>query len=399
MMKIRLIASRAFRALAFTKSTIISTVVMVVVVLCVGAGFRIATANDWLTSTSTIALEPQSQPFATTLRHLKDVPGAPELKVVRVDNAAAAERLVREGDTDYALVSSGPSHWELLSTDSVSPTVEMLLNQVVRADIQTAYITELGGSASELASRMSAVELSTRDVSTGGESSMDIARATPALVVMFIVVTAVISGASALAMSIVEEKTSRVIEVVLSTVKPLEMIVGKVVGAGAFALTFTAINIGAALAALWLSGFATEVPLGAGVEWLLYTTFGLVGYFGFAFLFAGVAATATRPEDTSAATAPLTLLLVAAGYIPFFGVLVFPSSPLLTVGSFIPLIGTFTAPLAYALGRLSLAVTLASLGLHVFSAGIGAWLSARIYRSQILHFGTRVSLFKALRSA
>ncbi|MBD3689613.1 ABC transporter permease [Nanchangia anserum] len=400
MNKVLLIARRSFTEIACTKSTIITSLVIVIVMLAAGGGIRFASERGWMSSESMIVLEPGTSPYASSLRAIGSQPGMPDLTVTSAPSAAAAEKQVKDGDADYALIATPDAGWELVTTDAVAPSLELALTQLLQSAKLGDYVTELGGNTSELAHRMASAHVVTRTIGEdGGDSSISIERLAPVLVIIFFVFLAVTTGSATLAMGVIQEKASRIIEVIISTVSPLQLVVGKVLGLGCFVLAQTLLYMLASLGALALSGFASSLPIDLPALLGPALVFGIVGYFIFSFLYAAMASTATRMEDSSAATGPMTLILVVCFYVPFFGLMYAPGSTFLTVCSMLPIVGCFTAPAVYAVNQLPLAMLAMSFGIQIVSLAGIAWVASRVYARQILHFGTRMSVWKALRHA
>ena len=128
------------------------------------------------------------------------------------------------------------------------------------------------------------------------------------------------------ATSVVEEKSSRVMEVILNAATPFQLLTGKVLGVGAAALTQYAAVLLAGCAALFAQGWVASLVLGADASEAslpagltfgmlgLLVVYGVLGFLLFAVLYAGVGSLVSRQEDVNTVTMPLTLVC-SAGYI------------------------------------------------------------------------------------
>ncbi len=213
---------------------------------------------------------------------------------------------------------------------------------------------------------------------------------------------------------VMEEKTTRVAEVVISSVKPDQLLAGKILGVGLVALTqvFVWIAGGAAIyafrgqifakfgipAAAAMSVKMPSVPISVGVALLLFFVLGFMFYSS---LFAAVGAMVSNQEDVQQAQMPVMLLLI--GSVIFMGpVLANPASTLAKVMSWLPFSAPIIMPMRMSLISISwteLAATLAGLVAACFAA---LWVSARIYRVGLLMYGKRPSwgeLIKWIRMA
>jgi ABC-2 type transport system permease protein len=201
--------------------------------------------------------------------------------------------------------------------------------------------------------------------------------------------------------SVIQEKTSRIFEVMLATVKATDMLAGKLIGIGAVGFTqiLIWIALGAALltsafAEKWLAGEAK--PQVSGVEILLLCIYFLLGYALYSALFAGLAATCDTEQELQQ-YAPLAAVPVWLSFGMFIYILGNPNSVWSVLISMFPP----TAPITMAF-RFSAQFPPAwqigvSLALMVVAIYIVLWISSRIYRVGILMYGKRATLPEMLR--
>jgi len=203
------------------------------------------------------------------------------------------------------------------------------------------------------------------------------------------------------ARSIIQEKTSRIFEVMLATAKPADMLAGKLIGVGAVGLTQIAIWLIAAVAIV-ASPFAAAILTGefsihfSWTEGILFPVYFLLGYLLYSSLFAGLAATCETEQELQMymplAAAPTWLsfsliLLIINDSNSFWSVtasLFPPTAPIimfLRMASEIPPVWQFAA----------------SIGLMILSIWGTLWISSRLYRVGILMYGKRATLPELLR--
>lgn len=201
------------------------------------------------------------------------------------------------------------------------------------------------------------------------------------------------------AQGIVEEKTSRVVELLLATIRPIDLMTGKVLGIGLVGLGQVAVITAAGVAAA-LGLDTLTLPAGAtvaGVVWLLvWFVFGFTIY---ALLAAGFAALVSRQEDVNAVVAPVMVLMMV-GYIA--GVSILPNDPDDALAGWLSLVPFFAPtmmPIRMAIGGVPTWEVVASLGLAVAMVPLLLWLAGRMYRNAVMRTGTRVRLRDALRTA
>jgi ABC-2 type transport system permease protein len=201
--------------------------------------------------------------------------------------------------------------------------------------------------------------------------------------------------------SVLEEKTSRIMEVLSSSLSPFQLMVGKVVGVGSVGLFQLSIWAAAALyltanlvPVLHLLHLPAEsaadisVPNIPPALLVIFLTFFLLGFMLYASLYAAVGAMCSTQQDTQQAQQPVMLGIVA-GFMCMFPVLNDPSGSLARTLSLIPFVAPFVTPLRYSIAPLppeQLLMSMASTLLGVFAI---IWLASRIYRVGILAYGKR----------
>ena len=199
-----------------------------------------------------------------------------------------------------------------------------------------------------------------------------------------------------LASGVVEEKASRVVEVLLSTIRPKDLLAGKIIGLGllGFGQLFVMTAIGLLAAAL--SG-ALEVNgeiLGAAalaVGWFV------LGYTFYAGLFACAGALVPRQEELQSSMTPLTMLILVSFFVSFI-VLDDPDGTLAHVTSFIPFSAPITMPPRIALGEAPAIEILAAFAVTVAGALALIPLAGRIYSGAVLRTGSAVKIREAWRA-
>ncbi len=193
---------------------------------------------------------------------------------------------------------------------------------------------------------------------------------------------------------VVEEKSSRVMEMMIATVKPTSMMTAKILGIGAVGLTQYFIWIGTGLGLLALNGKGISLIPGMTLRittveplYLLYFgIFYILGFLLYASMYAGIGAMVSRPEDTNQAVSPMTFLIVAAFLLANFS-LTSPDNPWVVGLSYVPF---FTPMLLFArivLTHVStLGVLLGILDL-VLSTLLLIWIAGKMYRVGVLMYG------------
>jgi ABC-2 type transport system permease protein len=203
------------------------------------------------------------------------------------------------------------------------------------------------------------------------------------------------------ARSIIQEKTSRIFEVMLATVKPADLLAGKLIGVGAVGLTQIAIWLVAGLAIIG-SPFAAAILSGqfsihfSWVEGVLFPVYFLLGYLLYSSLFAGLAATCETEQELQ-----MYMPLAAAPTWLSFALILLIINDSNSLWSVLASIFPPTAPIVMFL-RMASEIPPAwqfavSIGLMILSIWATLWVSSRLYRVGILMYGKRATLPELLR--
>ncbi|MDQ2699187.1 MAG: ABC transporter permease [Actinomycetota bacterium] len=196
-----------------------------------------------------------------------------------------------------------------------------------------------------------------------------------------------------IAQSVVEEKQTRVVEILLSTVSARALLTGKVIGNSV--LAFAQIVAIALLAVVGLLLTGQRVLLGGlGTSVIWFIVFFAIGFVMLAALFAATSAMVSRAEDIGSVTTPVTMLVM----IPYFLVIFFNDNPtVLTIMSYVPFSAPVGMPMRVFLGDAQWWEPFVSLVILLATAALAVAIGERIYRNSLLKMGTRVRLGEALR--
>jgi ABC-2 type transport system permease protein len=203
--------------------------------------------------------------------------------------------------------------------------------------------------------------------------------------------------------SVLEEKTTRIIEILISSLRPFQLLAGKLVGVAAVGFTqyliwiLSAALIFAATSAMGRPAAGTLFRLQIAPHQIFWmVVFYLVGYFLYASLYAAAGAIVSSDEDAQQVQAPMTILIVSS-FMLFFAVLRDPGSPLSIGLSLIPFFAPVLMTLRITLQTPPLWQILLAIALSLAATGAILHVSARIYRVGILMYGKRPSLAELWR--
>ena len=207
--------------------------------------------------------------------------------------------------------------------------------------------------------------------------------------------------------SILEEKQSDIVEVMVSSLRPWELMLGKIVGVGAVGIAQIGVwaGIGTIATIYSLTGGANTLaemgidPSSITIPWgtiAVVLTFLILGYLLYAGMFAGAGATISNEHDAQQAVMPITMLIILP-FIAVQGVLENPDAGWAVVISLIPFFSPLVMTSRMIVSAVPLwqsALSIVLLAFFVFGA---AWVAGRIYRVGILMKGQRANLPEVIR--
>ncbi|WP_082698323.1 ABC transporter permease [Kocuria rhizophila] len=196
-----------------------------------------------------------------------------------------------------------------------------------------------------------------------------------------------------IAVSVIEEKQSRVVEILLAAVPARAMMAGKVLGNAAMAILQVALLAGALLLGMQING--NVLPLdGMGVPILWFVMLFSIGFVMIAALYAAAASMVSRQEDIGSTSMPVMMLIM----LPYFGVIFFNDNPeALRIMSWIPFSAPVAVPLRIFLDQGEWWEHIGSLVLLIVTTALAIWLAAVIYERSILRTGKALKWREALR--
>ena len=196
---------------------------------------------------------------------------------------------------------------------------------------------------------------------------------------------------------VVEEKQSRVVEVVLSTVRARDLLMGKVLGIGVLGILQLAVFITAALVAALVTNRLVLPTTTPGTVALLAMWF-VLGYLLYSTTLGFMGALASRQEEASNASTPVTMVAMISYFVAIFAVIDDPDGLVANIATFFPPSAPFVVPLraafdAIPLWQIGVAAVLTIIGIYILFT-----IGARVYAGAVLQFGGRIKLRDAWRS-
>ncbi|KAA0565150.1 ABC transporter permease [Rossellomorea aquimaris] len=404
-----LILSHSYLSKLKAKSFIISTVIIAAALVLL-ANFDSIISNFSDDDTSKIAVQDETgKLYDPLVQQLKTMNSEIELESTTQSMKEIEKKIESEELNGLLILSESPEGLpqalyksNSLSESNVTGELQVAL-QNVKSSL-AASILELSGD--ELALLSGPVAFEKEALIEGAKSEEELSQARGIVyVLLFFIYFSVIAYANMTAMEVATEKSSRVMEILISSVSPVKQMFAKIIGIGLAGLTqlavilavgyFTMIQKKDELVGDFFEGFGFE-SLSVGV--IIYAvTFFLLGYFLYATMAALLGSLVSRIEDVQQMIMPMTFLIMIGFFISMFG-LGNPESSFVTITSYIP----FFTPMVMFLrvGMLNLPVYEPVIGIVVLLATIiilGVF-GARVYRGGVLLYGKSNS-YKDIKKA
>ena len=434
MNKLRLIIAREYMSIVGRKSFIFMTLGLPLLFILVAAVPAIlAYFNDKGSDTQQIAVIDETGRYAAAL-HSDDMYNFVAVRGVTVTNAREFYDKAGGGLDAIVIIprnvdSTGVVN--IFSEGTITPALASTVRSALTDTIENAHLADMGIPNLQEMIDKAHVDVDVRSIkwSEQGEqeSSTDAAMGL-GLLLSFITYMFVLMYGAMIMTSVIEEKTNRIVEVVVSSCRPFQLMLGKIIGVGLVGLTQMAIWIallaivgtiaGSALGissmptdAISAEQMASAADMGAiesimrqtlsinyGPIILNFVLYFIGGYLLYSSLFAGLGSAVDQASDSSQFTTPVILIMIIALYAGI-ACMDNPSGPMAVWCSIIP----FTSPVVMMV-RLPFGVPtwqlLLSIGLLFATALAIVWIAARIYRRGILHYGQKTSfgtLFKWIK--
>lgn len=302
-------------------------------------------------------------------------------------DGSEVEGAVAEGDVDVAVVGSGAAGYEVVWGEDV----DALLDSVIRSALAESEIrrraADLGLSDADLGGLLAPLDAEER-VLDESDSEADGARAVVGLVGSFLTFLAVQLYGQQLMMGVIEEKGSRIVEVLLSHVTARQLLTGKLLGIGLLALIQVVIVLSGLLGALLATDFV-ELPASAiGAIPLTLVTF-VLGFAVYAAFLGALGSLVSRQEDAQSVILP-ALVPMMLGYFIGVSAVGGGGGVVADVAAIFPLTSPLVLPAVVAAGEAPPWLVATSLVLLAATTWLFLIVAGRVYEGTLLRTGSRV---------
>lgn len=295
-------------------------------------------------------------------------------------------------------------------TNVGSPAEMQRMEGILQPVVQRERLERLGVDPGVVLKAVGNVDLVTQKVADGkltgqsGAATFGLAYG----MVFILYLTLMIYGSQVMT-SVVEEKTNRIVEVLASSLRPFELMLGKVIGVGLvglFQLTIwaaTALYLGSSGASFFgrimNNGGGSAAASGGGPGFLaaispalviIFLVLFILGFLFYAAMFAAVGSMCSTVQDTQQVMMPVTLPIML-GIMTMFALINDPNGTLGRVITFIPFWAPFALPVRYSITPLPAVEVLGAIAVMIVSVLVVAWIAGRVYRVGILSYGKRAT--------
>jgi ABC-2 type transport system permease protein len=305
-------------------------------------------------------------------------------RVHRYDTLAAGQQAVRDGDIDVLVVGGRRLEWQRQTDEQLQAVVTGAIQLVAIRDRAQAA----GISPDQMLDLVTPVPV--KNVELGQVPGRSRDDETAAFIMTVLLFMSIATYGAMVLSGVVEEKASRVVEVLLARMPARSLLAGKVTGIGLLGLGQIALTAVVALVAVTLTDSA-DIPAVRGGVLAWVVVWFVLGYALYATVFGALGALASRPEDAQSAAGPVSVVLIA-GYFVSFAAIGSPDTAWAKTVSFFPATAPLAMPNRIAMGVtawwepvLAVAVTVAAIAALVQFGG-------RVYSGGILHTGPTLKL-------
>jgi len=371
--------SRAFRLSVVLMIVAVAALLIVPALLKPGGGTKDVGLTGSAPAGLAAMIQEQAHAAGTTAR------------VYRYGSVAAGEQAVREGPLDVLVVGARRLEWRAQADTQLQAAVTGAIQLATVRERATAAGIKPGALTALLAPvPVTSVRLGpVADRSAGDETAVFVMT-----VVLFLAIS--VFGQMVLT-GVLEEKASRVVEVLLARIPARTLLAGKIAGIGLLGLAQTGLAALTALVSV-TAVRSVDIPAvrGGVLAWVL--VWFVLGYLLYATLYGALGSLGSRVEDAQSVAGPV-MIVMAVGYLASFTMIAQPTSALARAISYFPLTAPMAMPGRIALGAAAWWEPVVAAALALAATVVLVQFAGRVYTSAILHGGPRLSLREAWRGA
>ena len=377
------------------KSFIISTIIFLVMII---VGFNVPKILKSIKGEDTVdklLIVDESNVFEGALESLKKLDTGYEIEIANLKYDEVKEKIQSEEIESAIFVEKQEENIKIKYIVKDATMMEEVPEDII-STINTLYtniqISKLGLTEEQLKSITPNFEFSleqTDEKANGNVFAM--------MLLSIVLFYAIYFCAYQVSSSITTEKTSKIIETLVTSTSPKTIVLGKTIGIGIVGLLQMILLVGTALisAKVFLEPGMIEQVLDMsaitpylGIVTIIYF---ILGYFAYALLYALTGSTVSKPEDIQSANGPVAMLAVIGFYLSYF-TMMNPTSEMNIFASLFPISSPFCMPFRIMMGLAKPTDVLISIAILIVTILVIAKVTIKIYSNAILNYGTKMSL-------
>ena len=377
------------------KSFIISTIIFLVMII---VGFNVPKILNSIKGEDTVdklLIVDESNVFEGALESLKKLDTGYEIEIANLKYDEVKEKIQSEEIESAIFVEKQEENIKIKYIVKDATMMEEVPEDII-STINTLYtniqISKLGLTEEQLKSITPNFEFSleqTDEKANGNVFAM--------MLLSIVLFYAIYFCAYQVSSSITTEKTSKIIETLVTSTSPKTIVLGKTIGIGIVGLLQMILLVGTALIsakAFLEPGMIEQVlDMSAITPYLGIVTivYFILGYFAYALLYALTGSTVSKPEDIQSANGPVAMLAVIGFYLSYF-TMMNPTSEMNIFASLFPISSPFCMPFRIMMGLAKPTDVLISIAILIVTILVIAKVAIKIYSNAILNYGTKMSL-------
>lgn len=323
----------------------------------------------------------------------------PNANFEKVTSEEDAEKLVKDGSAKAGfVVESAVKYYYLVENSNFADMSQMTFHSALAAINRKEYAEKEGIDYLELETIVN-LPITSETTVLGKDGAGNFGYV---YILVFVIYMMTILYGQLVAVSVTSEKSSRAIEVLVTSTSSTSLILGKVIAATLASVIQVGVMLSAGVVTYAINRDAWNGMLDGVLKMpsdilIAFAFFGGVGYLFYCFIFGALGALVSKTEDISSSIGSITMIFVIVFFISMFGMMGNADSLIVKIASFVPFSSSMTMLIRIAMGTVSTIEIIISFVILVLSTIAVAWGAIKIYRLATLRYGNPIKLKNALK--
>ena len=323
----------------------------------------------------------------------------PNANFEKVTSEEDAEKLVKDGSAKAGfVVESAVKYYYLVENSNFADMSQMTFQSALAAINRKEYAEKEGIDYLELETIVN-LPITSETTVLGKDGAGNFGYV---YILVFVIYMMTILYGQLVAVSVTSEKSSRAIEVLVTSTSSTSLILGKVIAATLASVIQVGVILSAGVITYAINRDAWNGMLDGVLKMpsdilLAFAFFGGVGYLFYCFIFGALGALVSKTEDISSSIGSITMIFIIVFFISMFGMMGNADSLIVKIASFVPFSSSMTMLIRIAMGTVSTIEIIISFVILVLSTIAVAWGAIKIYRLATLRYGNPIKLKNALK--